>query len=259
MTGLSGKNVVITRAWHQSSDFTQKLEAHKAVPLHYPCVEILPPAETALLETQMAALFAGSFDWLVLTSQNAVIALASQMKTLRIQQPLPSWLKFAAIGPATAAAAHDFLGIDPHAIPQIYNSESLSELLSFCSGQRMLLPQADIARPELAEQLRSAGAIVTSVVAYRTQKGSGGIPLLSYLQRRKIDVITFASPSAVRFFKERLNDEGGDFELLRTVCIACIGNVTEKAARESGLDVTLVAKHHTVDSLIQSLREHFSV
>jgi uroporphyrinogen-III synthase len=181
------------------------------------------------------------------------------MKALRIHQPLPSRLKFAAIGSATAASAQDFLGINARAIPQIHDSESLSVLLGHCTGQRMLLPQADIARPELSENLKRAGAIVSPVMAYQTLKGTGGIRLLDYVQRRQIDVVTFASPSSVHFFKERLLDEGGNMRELSAACIACINAVTQKAAAEAGFDVKLVAKNHTVDSLIHALKDHFSV
>lgn len=259
MTGLSGKHIVITRAWHQAGEFSQRLEAQKAVPLFYPCVDIVPPVDTKDLDLKITALFAGAFDWLILTSQNTVLALVSRMKELRITQPLPSRLKFAAIGSSTAAAAQDFLGINARAVPQVYNAESLAALLGHCAGQSILLPQADIARPELADNLRKAGATVTSVVAYQTKKGSGGVKLVDYLQRRQVDVVTFASPSAVHFFKERLHDEGVGMETLHDTCIACIGNVTHKAALDAGFDVTLVAKRHTVESLVKMLKEHFSV
>jgi uroporphyrinogen-III synthase len=258
MTGLAGKHIVITRAWHQAGEFSRSLDAQKAVPLYYPCVDIAPPDETQELDQHITSLFAGSFDWLVLTSQNAVLALSSRMKELRIQQPLPARLKFAAIGSSTAAAAQDLLGVNPRAVPQVFNSESLAALLGNCAGQKMLLPQADIARPELADNLRQVGAIVVPVVAYQTRKGSGGVQLLEYVRRRQVDVVTFASPSAVRYFKERLHDEGGTLSDLGTACIACIGNVTQKAAIDAGFHVTLVAKRHTVDSLVQTVKEHFS-
>lgn len=259
MNGLTGKYVVITRAWHQASEFSQRLEAHHAVPLFYPCVEIAPPVNVASLDSHVTALFAGSFDWLVLTSQNAVIALSSRMKALRIHQPLPSTLRFAAMGGATAAAAHDLLGIDIHAIGQIYDLDSLGRLLESCDGKRVLVPQADIARPELVSQLEQAGALVTRVMAYQTLKGSGGIRLVDYIAKKQIDVVTFASPSAVNFFKERLLDEGGSLESLKSACIACVNGVTQKAATEAGFDVGLVAKAHSVDSLIHGLKDHFSV
>lgn len=258
MSGLIGKHIVITRAWHQAGEFSRKLEAHKAVPLHYPCVEILPPGDTSALDLHIRGLYAGNFDWLVLTSQNTVLALSTRMKALRIECPLPSRLRFAAIGSQTAGAAHDFLGIEAHTVPQVFNAESLGQLLAHCKGQRMLLPQADIARPELQDQLVKVGALVTAVVAYRTQKGSGGIPLVEYLRRGQVDVITFASPSAVRFFVERLREEGGSLDDIARICVACIGNVTQKAALDIGLDVTLVARHHSVDSLIQTLKDYFS-
>lgn len=259
MTGLSGKRVVITRAWHQAEEFSRGLAAYKAVPLYYPCVDIQPPEHTLELDANITALFSGSFDWLVLTSQNAVFALSARLKELRIHQPLPTRLNFAAIGSSTAAAAQDLLGINARAVPQMFNAESLGKLLGHCVGQKMFLPQADIAKPELSEHLQKAGAQVVPVVAYQTRKGSGGILLLDHLRRRQVDVVTFASPSAVRYFKERLEDEGGSLSDLGTACIACIGNVTEKAAKEAGFATSLVAKHHTVESLVQTLKEYFSV
>jgi len=259
MTGLFGKRVVITRAWHQAEEFSRSLEAYKAIPLYYPCVDIKPPEQTTELDANITALFAGSFDWLVLTSQNAVFALSTRLKQLRIHQPLPTRLNFAAIGSSTAAAAQDLLGINARAVPQVFNAESLAKLLGHCTGQKMFLPQSDIARPELSDHLQQAGAHIVPVVAYQTRKGSGGIVLVDHLRRRQVDVVTFASPSAVTYFKERLEDEGGTLSDLGSACISCIGNVTEKAAKEAGFTTTLVAKHHTVESLVQTLRDHFSV
>jgi uroporphyrinogen-III synthase len=255
---LKGKRVVVTRAWHQSSEFAQKLEATGAQALLYPCVEIIPPAQCDELDANLRALFANRFDWLLLTSQNTVLALSSRIKALGLDASLPTTVRVAAVGPATAHATATFLGVDVGALPQVFDAESLAQLVhSLVPGQKVLLPQADIASPMLENKLRESNAKVVSVVAYQTIKGSGGAPILDPLKQGLIDVITFASPSAVRFFIERLIDEGGNLNLLKGVCIACIGKVTQKAAFENGLHVSIAPLHHTIDALMAALEEYF--
>lgn len=258
MSGLAGKHVVITRASHQAGEFAQRLEAHGAVPLLYPCVEIRPAANTEVLDAKITQMFAGSFDWLVLTSQNAVFALSSRIKELRICQPLPAQLRFAAVGRSTSIMAKELLGVSTQLMPKTYNAKSLAEMFGNCSAQKMLLPQTDIANPELVDSLRVAGAIVFPVVAYQTKKGRGGIHLLEHLNNQSVDIITFASPSAVRFFKERFLEEGGSLSQLKLVCIACIGNVTQNAASNAGFDVSLVPEIHTSEALVQLLDKRFT-
>ena len=60
----------------------------------------------------------------------------------------------------------------------------------------MLLPQADIAEPRLADELREQGAEVDAVVAYRTVQVEP--PLWGILPLRLADAVVLASGSAVR-------------------------------------------------------------
>lgn len=257
MTALSNKSVVITRALHQSDSFAEKLKELGAIPLVYPCVEFSPPQDTAILDANIVALFTGAFDWLILTSQNTVEAIAARKRALGIRNALPKTLKIAAIGPSTALSAMRVFGVEALVIPQTYNSESFSEALYICGGERVFLPQSALAGTFLADAIEKLGAFVTPVHAYFTKSGSGGIPLVALVKQNKIDVITFASPSAVRFFVERFLQEGGNFELLSKIVIACIGNVTCKAALDHGFGKLIVPNEHTVDGLIQRLNNHF--
>ena len=72
---LTGKRIVNTRATHQSSRFSSLLQNHGAEVIEYPCIAIAPPEDDAPLRRALAN--RDAFDWLVLTSANTVLALAS--------------------------------------------------------------------------------------------------------------------------------------------------------------------------------------
>ena len=73
-----------------------------------------------------------------------------------------------------------------------------------CAACEVLLPRADIGREVIADELRKQGADVTEVVAYRTvvaePEREGEPDIYRMLLERRIDVVTFTSPSAVRNF-----------------------------------------------------------
>ena len=67
-----------------------------------------------------------------------------------------------------------------------------------------------------------------------------------------IDVITFTSPSTVRNLALLLGSDGLD-GYLKGCKVACIGPVTRDAAQELGIHVDIVAKHHTIESLVEAI------
>ena len=87
----------------------------------------------------------------------------------------------------------------------------------------MLVPRADIGRDVIADGLRSAGAIVTDVVAYRTvleeAQQDGGPDIYRMLLDGRIDVVTFTSPSAVRNFSAIYGAEQ-TIDLLKNTVVA---------------------------------------
>ena len=164
-------------------------------------------------------------------------------------------VKAVAVGEATAQAAREKLGVEIDVDPREYGAEALAAALRITSGERILLPQSEIARPTLKEELSTRGANVTAIPAYRTVRGSGGVNLAPLLRARQIDAVTFTSSSTARYFVERLHAEGGSVD---GVCIACIGAQTRLTAQESGLTVTVEAETHTIAGLISGLSAYFA-
>ena len=128
------------------------------------------------------------------------------------------------------------------------------------TGQAFLLPRADIAREQLADQLRQSGGLVTDVTAYRTVaveiQRDGEPDIYRMLLDRKVDVLTFTSASTVRNFV-RLYGVEPVADLLQAVAIASIGPVTAEAAQQCGIRTTIVPSEYTIPGLVRAIVEHF--
>ena len=255
---LSRLSIVNTRAGHQADPLSAELAAQGATVLHYPAIRIGPPADLRPLDSALAALLQGKFDWLILTSTNTVEALAQRLpprETTNRNAGLP--VRVAAVGPATAEAAARRLGIQAALIPEKFVAESLATTLALQPGERILLPQSGIARSFLADAFQVSGADVTQIIAYSTLIGQGGDPVPRFFWEGRIDAVTFTSPSTVHNFLKRLKAEGGNASMLVDVAVACIGPQTTAAAVSHDLPRPLQPAEYTILALVQTLVEHF--
>jgi uroporphyrinogen-III synthase len=261
---LAGKRIVVTQAKHQAPELGALLAGCGAIPLFYPCIAIEPPADTSELDASLAGVAAGYYDWLVITSGNTVLVLADRLKQLGLALDAAAGVRVAAIGAPSAEMVAQHFGRSADLVAQDSKAEGLAlELKTMTDpGQRVLLPQADIARPALVQELLAAGLDVTSIVAYRTTMGSGGVNLAELLAARQrgsecLDAITFTSPSTVRNLLARLENECGDPTSLQDVVRACIGPVTADALYAAGLPPTVVALNQSLEGLLEALSAYF--
>jgi uroporphyrinogen-III synthase len=255
---LYGWRVVVTRAEDQADGLTERLQALGAEPVAYPTIAFAPPDDPQPMAEALRRLADGGYDWLVLTSVNAVRAVRAASETVSHSVTGDLGLsnvhmKVAAVGPTTTAACGELLGVQPAVVPGKFVAEALAEALGDMQGQRVLLANADIARPVLHERLQAAGALVDRVVAYHTIPASGGVDLPPLLAEGAIDAITFTSGSTVRYFVRRVGPEA--LEHARQTVIACIGPIAADAARAVGLSPTIVASIHTEEGLVAALVE----
>jgi uroporphyrinogen-III synthase len=238
------KRIVVTRARAQANGFAEKLSAAGFEPVFFPVIEIRPIENNLVLERALAKL--DCYDWIVFTSVNAVEVVFHQL-----QKPLP--LRVAAIGPKTAEALLR-LGVTPDFVPEEYVAESILPGLGDVRGKWILLPRAEIARKALPEAIAERGGIAHEIPVYQTLPAEPDATGLSVL-RSGVDWITFTSPSTVQNFVEILRQRGMDpLRLTGDPQIACIGPITEQAAREEGFPVKIVAEQYTTDGLIRALQ-----
>ena len=246
---LEGKRVLITRPRGQASQLAEKLVDLGAIPVQLPAIEIAAPLDFSEFDAALQNL--KRFDWVVMTSVNGVAAVSRRMSALGIRPDALSARKLAVIGPSTAEALKASFR-EPDLVPHEYVSEALADTLGDVAGQSFLLLRADIARKDLAVDLRRKGAKVTEVAVYRiiTEEGSR----LTDNEPRP-DYITLTSSASAIATLAKLR-EGGREEWMRKVPIACIGPITAKTVRDLGYKVAVGAEEYTIPGLVEAIVKH---
>ena len=254
---LRGRRVVVTRALEQSEAVVQALRDAGSEPVVLPMVKFAAPDDFAPLDKALK--HAGDFDWLLLTSQNAVRALQERCVALDLGiARIFQGVKIATVGPASAETARA-VELNVIYVASKYQGVALAnELAGKLKGMRVLLPRSDRANQGLIEALIAHGAVVTEVIAYRTELPSGNdLAEIRAQLKQGVDAVLFFSPSAVNHFRHVLGQK--DFaRLAETSSFAAIGPVTEAALHEAGVEQIIVAKSATVPSLIAELARHFA-
>lgn len=250
MTALAGKRIIITRAIHQAAVLDNLLRQHHAIPVLYPCIAIIPPSDSTALDDCLHNLVA--FDWLILTSTNAVFALDNRLRALNIQLNCTK-MKIAVVGSKTAQVFYDTFGLQPDFIPTEFTGEALATTLPIEADQHIFLPQSALANDALSNTLKKRGAQVISVVAYETTIGTGGADVPQMLRDHQIDAITFTSPSSVHNFMQRVQPlKPFDID------VVCIGSTTAKTASDIGFTNPLVPLDYTLEQMVNRLQNHYA-
>jgi len=240
---LHGKRIVITRAKHQADALALILREHGAIPVFYPCIAIIPPADLTPLDNALSRL--SDYDWLLITSANTVEILHQRLSELAI---FPNWdaIHIGAIGQVTGQAFLQTFNKKPTFIPTKQTAQQLGWELPILNQEKILLPQSSLAKPTLADILAQRGADVSVIVAYQTIPDIGGDDIHPLLARGMIDAITFASSSAIRHFVMRVG-------YVPDVPVVCMGDNIAQSAYEAGFGRVVVADDIRLDAIARAL------
>ncbi len=252
---LAGVRILVGRARHQASALSAGLKELGAEVIEIPFIEIRPPRSYEPLNSALGRIT--EYDWVILTSVNAVEALATRMKRLQMSPRTLSERKIAAIGPATRKAVEG-LGLSVTVVPKQYVAESVVESLrDEVHGKRVLLARAKVARDVIPRELSKLGAHVDAVEAYETVVPAASKRKLQTVMNNhqlRPDVVTFTSSSTVRNFVQLLGgQECPPHATIAGVQFASIGPVTSATLRELGLPVHIEAREYTIPGLIQAI------
>lgn len=243
------KRVLITRPRRQADAFASDLRQAGFEPIFFPVIEIRPMEDLRRLDVALENLH--KYAWVVFTSANAVEVVADRLPVASGQEDaaLPPC---AAIGPRTADAMRQ-RGLTPAMTPGDFISEAILPGLGAVRGKWVLLPSAEIARDVLAERIAAAGGIPHQIAVYRTLPAAPDAQGMEAI-RLGVDIITFTSPSTVENFFAIMRRHGMDpLALPGRPRFACIGPVTEAAAREAGIPDPLTADEFTTRGLIDRI------
>ncbi len=254
---LFGKRVLVTRALEQAAVLVHALNEAGAEAIELPAIEIVAQVDRRALSQAFARLEASDYGWVIFSSVNGVDIFFQELRRAGRDARAIGRARVCAIGPATAIALSE-RGVHADLVPERYLAEGVVEALAErdIAGQRALWPRARGTRRALVTGLQRLGATVDEVPLY-----SAALPkevdeeAMSRLRAGEVDVITFASPSAVRNLLKMLGD---DKKALEKPLIVCIGPVTAAAARRAGLRVDVEAAEYTIEGLLEALSSRLS-
>ena len=249
---LAGRRVLVTRAAHQASKLSKGLRALGAVPVEVPVLEIRPP--TSLEPFDAALRHLDRYDWLILTSANAVHALVERAETLGIALAQSFRAQVAAVGEATAEAARK-AGLKVAFVPEAYVAESMVKgLLQVLhrSHQLILLARASVARDVIPDALRAAGAVVDVVDAYRNVLPEDAPDKLHRAVAKGIDAATFTSSSSATHLAKTARAAGVGWPLEGVPAVS-IGPITSQTLRELGWPPAAQAVPSDIPGLIAAV------
>ncbi|MEM0980769.1 MAG: uroporphyrinogen-III synthase [Cyanobacteria bacterium P01_H01_bin.58] len=250
----SRPTILVTRSTEQSSLFTDMLLDMGFLVLEMPALEIRPPSSWAPMDAAIAQL--AQFDWLILTSANAVTYFLDRLEQMGNPADLAQ-VKLAVVGKKTAKVLKQS-GHTPDFIPPNFVADSLVDDFPVpIAGLHLLFPRVESGgRDVLVKAMTAAGATVTEVAAYES-----GCPLqpnpyaIKALQERGVAVLTFASSKTVRHTCQLLQQGLGDTWLtyLQDVAIASIGPQTSATCQTLLGRVDIEAQEYTLDGLTRAI------
>jgi uroporphyrinogen III methyltransferase / synthase len=252
---LEGKRILVTRAEGQSSQFKQLLEDTGAEVIEMPTLVISPPDSWESLDRAIAQI--QIYDWLILTSANAVEFFCQRLHAQNLDTRSLHHLKIAVVGRKTAESlSHQ--GIIPDLIPPDFIADSLAANFPDCEGLNILFPRVQSGgREVLIAELEQKGAKVNVVSAYES-----GCPqeidelAVRSLRNHQIDILTFASSKTVKHFHQLLcqvEPQSVWTQWLLSVQIASIGTQTSIACRELLGRVDIEAEEFTLEGLVKAI------
>lgn len=246
---LAGARVLLTRQVDDSVDLAEKIRSQGGEVTSLPMVRIAPPDDPEPLRRARDGIAA--FDWVILTSRHAVQALLHGLGVPKGKRP-----KVAAVGESTAEMIRREgwpLDLVSSGRGGVALAEEIAERERI-TGLTILYPCSSLAGDDMAHRLETTGARVTSVAAYRTlppDASDAAVKRVSAeIHEGCVDIVVFASPSAVRHLREVVSGE----EFLQRLTAVSIGKTTAAAAKAEGMTRVVEASQPNTEGLFQAVK-----
>ncbi len=253
---LFGRRIVVTRSRDQAGEIARRLRELGAEALELPAIELVPARGAAL---RRAVRQAEEWDWIIFASGpavdfflDAVLAGSGDLRAL-------ARAKLAVLGASTAARL-TARGLKAFLQPKMATASGLRAALrrrGDWRGRRVLLPRSGIGGREIENALRSWGARVSAVTAYRNRR-----PRLTWewdaIGRVGADTVVFTSSSTAENFGKLLGERARKSTPAAKVLKACryisIGPSTSATLQKMGLKVHAQARTPSIEGLIAALK-----
>ena len=245
---LFGKRILVTRARAQASEFAELLEANGAEVIQFPTIQIQPIEDMNIPSPD-------GYDWVIFTSVNAVEIFYKRLRESGKDARAFGESSICGVGVKTVEALNR-IGIHPDFVPSHSRGSAIAPEIGDVNGKKILLPRAKIATADLPNGLREQGAQVDDVPLYDTIKvaSENSDKIETDLLNGRIDLVTFTSSSTVTNFLEMFPAQAPT-ALLANVKVAVIGPTTQETALARDVQVDVMAKEASVESLVEAIVE----
>lgn len=247
---LAGVHIAVTRPPEQATKLNAAINAAGGEVISFPLLDIASLPDLSAFHAAITPL--SQFDWAIFISSNAV---HYGMPLLQQASP-PASLKFAAIGPTTASALHEY-GVAQVLTPRDrFDSESLLALpeLQQMQGLRVLIVRGVGGREVLADTLKQRGAEVVFGECYRRINPQADAALLAQSHSAgQLQGVIITSSEALRFL---LDLAAGSAWLQATTVFVNHDRIAEQAAAH-GLSVASAGQPGDA-AMLQLLTRHFT-
>ncbi|MEX2532537.1 MAG: uroporphyrinogen-III synthase [Nitriliruptoraceae bacterium] len=198
------KPVLLIRPGLRNSDDAAALDDLDIPHVIDPYLDVAPSDDPDAITRarQILAAIRDDADWLVITSAQAVLALAALTSQLALGEALTvgsaRGLRVAAVGDATANALHATCRLTVHC-PKQATAQALAKLLlTLDTGAKAVIPLSAQAAPTLTETLTSGGWQVTDAPVYATKTVRSAPVSAAQIAEQAFSAIVLRSPTAVR-------------------------------------------------------------
>lgn len=242
---LRGARVLIPRGGAWGDRVAAEVARRGGEPVVAPLITAAPPRDEASRARAFAALAAGEYAWLFVTSAASVDQLAAR------GVEIPGTTQVAAVGPATARAVAA-LGSEVAFVPQ-GESSAVALAAGWCAGRapadtgRSLVLRSDLATAHISDELQLRGFAVDVCIAYRTLGVDLAPEVVHDLRAGRLDVVLLTSLSVARELRRQVG------ALPPSVRVASIGPGTTRDAERLGFTIAHTARTQSVDALVAEL------
>lgn len=245
---LSGARIVVPVTAGRRA-LADRLRALGAQVTERAFIEIAPTEDPEALRAAAERWCEGEYDWLAVTSRNALTALAAAATDADrdLAEPMPA-RRLAVVGDATARASAA-MGLSVALRPS--GQQSAAGLVAeFPEGSgRVLTPVGNLAGDALMRGLTRKGWTVDAVEAYRTVDGPGmGDDDVDHVAAGAFDAVVLTSGSVARRFAAQCP------RVAQGVRLVAIGATTASAARKAGCEVATVAAKPDYEGVVDAVR-----
>jgi uroporphyrinogen-III synthase len=227
-----------------------------------PVVAHSAPSDAAPLAAALARL--PEYAWVAFTSARAVDAVLRSAAWREWGWATAVRPLVATVGPATRDVLVEH-GVPVAVCPERQGAHALAQAIiaaagGSLSGRVVFWPRSNIARPDLEDALRAAGADLVAPVAYCTTlvRPPDAAEVLADLEAGRVDGVAFLSPSAASGFAALMPD-GTLSALAGRTAVASIGPATSSALARLGAPATLEAELRTAGGVSAALLSYFDL